>query len=91
MTGWLHTWGQAVPTGMPGMMSQQEMSRLMAHHGAHFDHMFLQMMIKHHQGAIEMARTEQSQGINLPARNLARQIETSQTAEIAQMQQLLRQ
>jgi uncharacterized protein (DUF305 family) len=114
MTGWLHTWGKPVPTGMPGMMSpmpgmmgspgpgmsgspmpgmtsQQEMSQLMAHHGAHFDHMFLQMMIRHHQGAIEMARTEQSQGVNPAARNLARQIETSQTAEIAQMQQLLRQ
>jgi uncharacterized protein (DUF305 family) len=76
---------------MPGMMSQQEMSQLMARHGAHFDHMFLQMMIKHHQGAIEMARTEQSQGVNPAAKKLARQIETSQTAEIAQMQQLLKQ
>jgi uncharacterized protein (DUF305 family) len=76
---------------MPGMTSRQEMSHLMADHGAHFDYMFLQTMIGHYQGAVEMARTEQSQGVNPAARNLARQIATSQTAEIAQMQQLLRQ
>jgi uncharacterized protein (DUF305 family) len=114
MTGWLHAWGQPVPTGMPGMMSpmpgmmgsptpemsgpsmpgmmsQQEMSQLMAAHGAHFDRMFLQMMIKHHQGAVEMAKTEHAEGVNSAAKKLAQQIETSQTAQIAQMQQMLKQ
>jgi uncharacterized protein (DUF305 family) len=76
---------------MPGMMSQQEMSQLMAAHGAHFDRMFLQMMIRHHQGAIEMAKTEQAEGVNPAAKKLAQQIETSQTAQIAQMQQMLKQ
>jgi len=75
MTGWLHAWGKPVPTGMPammapvpGMMSPQEMSQLMAAHGAQFDHTFLQMMIRHHQGAVEMAKTEQAKGLNPDAK-----------------------
>ncbi len=76
---------------MPGMMSQQEMSQLMAAHGAHFDRLFLQMMIRHHQGAVEMAKTEQAEGVNPAAKKLAQQIETSQTTQIAQMQQMLKQ
>ena len=75
---------------MPGMMSQREMSELMATHGVDFDQMFLQMMIRHHRGAVEMAKTEQAAGINPAARKLAKQIETGQTAEIAQMQQMLK-
>lgn len=76
---------------MPGMISQQEMSQLMAAHGATFDRMFLQMMIRHHQGAVEMAKTEQAKGLNPAAKKLAQQIQTSQTAQIAQMQQMLQQ
>ena len=66
------------------------MSQLMSAHGANFDGMFLQMMIQHHQGALEMAKTEQVEGVNPAARKLANQIEVAQTAEIAQMQQMLR-
>jgi uncharacterized protein (DUF305 family) len=51
--------------------------------------MFLQMMIKHHEGAVEMARTEQAEGKHPDAISLARRIETTQTAEIATMRKLL--
>jgi len=98
MTSWLHAWGKPVPTGMPammapmpGMMSPQEMSQLMAAHGAQFDHTFLQMMIRHHQGAVEMAKTEQARGLSPDAKKLAQQIDTSQTAQITQMRQMLEQ
>lgn len=74
---------------MPGMASDQDMTQMMGMHGPEFDRMFLQMMTRHHQGAIDMARTEQAHGINPDAKQLAHNIETSQTAEIAQMQQLL--
>jgi uncharacterized protein (DUF305 family) len=99
MTGWLQSWGEEVPedmnsTGhgdmdMPGMMSDADMEELEQATDVGFDRMFLQMMIKHHQGAIEMARTEQANGRNPDAVALAKQIETAQTAEIATMQQLL--
>jgi uncharacterized protein (DUF305 family) len=78
-----------MPTMMPGMTPQPRMSDMMQMHGAQFDHMFLQMMIEHHQGAIAMAKTEQASGANPQAKQLAKNIETSQTAQIAQMQQML--
>ena len=104
MTGWLKAWGEDVPStdmsgmpgmdhgsdqSMPGMMSTDDMHRLDKAHGADFDQMFLQMMIKHHQGAIEMAKTEQTKGQNPQAVKLAEGIEASQTAEIAEMRQML--
>jgi uncharacterized protein (DUF305 family) len=73
----------------PRMMSPQEMDQLRHAHGKAFDRMFLQMMIRHHQGAVEMARTELAHGVNPEAKRLARQIETSQTSEVSQMQQML--
>nr|MBA2773528.1 DUF305 domain-containing protein [Nocardioidaceae bacterium] len=57
--------------------------------GAEFDQMFLTMMIKHHTGAIEMAKTEQSDGKNPDAVALAKEIEADQTAEITRMKDLL--
>ena len=78
-------------TPMPGMMSEGELSQLKSAHGADFDRMFLQMMILHHQGALEMAKTEKVDGVNPAARKLASQIAVAQTAQIAQMEQMLRQ
>ncbi|MEU2155902.1 DUF305 domain-containing protein [Streptomyces sp. NPDC019396] len=102
MSGWLKAWGEKVPTGMgmdgmyhgvdgsgiPGMMDDQDMNRLDKARGA-FDTMFLTMMIEHHEGAIDMAKTEKQQGAYVPAKDLADAIITSQTAEITQMRQML--
>lgn len=74
---------------MPGMMSQDEMNRLMQAKDAEFDKMFLEMMIKHHQGAIDMAKVELAQGSNADAKALAQQIIDAQQAEINEMQKLL--
>lgn len=100
MTGWLEDWGQEAPSDsmggmddsgsdMSGMMSDAEMESMGAATGAKFDQMFLTMMIEHHTGAIEMAKTEQQAGENPDAIALAEKIEADQTAEIAQMEDLL--
>jgi uncharacterized protein (DUF305 family) len=98
MTDWLNTWGEMVSgdsmagmdhSSMPGMMTDDQMNQLMAASGADFDRMFLQMMTTHHQGAIEMANTEQADGSNPQAIALAKSIETSQTAEVAEMAEML--
>ena len=39
---------------MPGMLSQKEMDNLAAANGVEFDRLFLEYMIKHHQGALTM-------------------------------------
>ncbi len=47
---------------MPGMMTGDQMSELTAATGTDFDKMFLQLMITHHQGAVQMADTKLAQG-----------------------------
>jgi uncharacterized protein (DUF305 family) len=100
MRGWLGTWSAAMPGmsqesmpgmdgSMPGMMSGDDMKKLEAVKGAEFDKMWLDMMIKHHQGAIDMAKTELSKGGNGDAKALAQRIIDAQQAEITEMQGLL--
>lgn len=101
MTGWLEDWGGSVEdggmdmgsgmSGMSGMMSQTEMADLESATGAAFDRMFLEMMTRHHQGAVEMAQRELEQGEFGPAQELAQMIIDSQKAEIEEMQGLLEQ
>ena len=74
---------------MPGMMTEEEMSQLEGASDAEFEAMWLEMMIAHHEGAVEMAQQEQSEGSFAPAIDLAADIESSQTEEIETMQQLL--
>ncbi|MFF1607593.1 DUF305 domain-containing protein [Amycolatopsis sp. NPDC058278] len=89
MHGWLTSWGAGMP-GMPGMMSDDDMKKLEAAKGAEFDKMWLDMMIEHHQGAVDLARTELSKGGNADAKALARKIIDAQQAEITEMRGLLR-
>jgi uncharacterized protein (DUF305 family) len=98
MSAFLTSWGKPVPSpGMnqsmsgSGMMTEQEMTDLGKASGAAFDRMWVQMMIKHHQGAVAMAKTEQTSGQSAQAIELAKKIETGQNAEIATMQKLLKQ
>ena len=101
MTGWLEDWGQSESDDMGGMDMgddmggmdmggmDMDMSGLEAASGAEFDRMFLEMMTEHHRGAVEMAETEIADGQNAEAIALAREIASSQTAEIEEMQTIL--
>jgi uncharacterized protein (DUF305 family) len=57
---------------------------------AEFQTMWLRMMIRHHQGAVTMAKTELEDGTYDAARKLAQSVIDGQQAEIDQMNQLLR-
>ncbi len=83
--------GDSADTGMdmPGMMSAEDMEALDEASDAEFQDMWLDMMVEHHEGAVEMAATEQAEGQYKPAVELARDIQASQTAEIEKMQELL--
>ncbi len=83
--------GHGTGSSMGGMMSDADMANLSTLTGAAFDREFLTMMTAHHNGAIEMARTQLAQGQYQPAKALAQHIITSQTAEIATMKTLLTQ
>lgn len=104
MTEWLKKWGAAPATtsmpgmdhgsdhgSMPGMMTAEEMAKLNGAGGAEFDRTWLDLMIKHHQGALEMAKVAQEKGADADTKKLAQDIVTSQQAEITEMQNLLKQ
>ncbi|GIK37535.1 MAG: hypothetical protein BroJett011_13680 [Chloroflexota bacterium] len=55
--------------------------------GGEFDQMFIDMMVPHHQSAIEMARVEQQQGENPELKQMAESMIQSQQAEIDQLRQ----
>jgi uncharacterized protein (DUF305 family) len=74
---------------MPGMMSTGDMDKLKAASGAAFDKQFAQMMIDHHNGAIEMAREVQKNGSNSDVKKLAADVEKSQQAEVTALQKFV--
>jgi uncharacterized protein (DUF305 family) len=95
MTGWLTEWGASTDSmsgmdhGSDGMMSDSDMTALEQASGADAGKLFLEQMIQHHQGAIEMAQTEIDSGESSDAVALAEKIVADQTAEITEMQSML--
>lgn len=83
--------GQTMSSPMPGIMSDSDMAKLKSATGAAFDKLFLTMMITHHDGALVMAKTEQSMGQYGPAKAMAASIIASQSKQIALMKTLLAQ
>lgn len=97
MNSMLMTWGKP-PAGheghadtmdMPGMASAVDLEVFYRSSGAELDRMFVTLMIAHHKGAIEMARTERLQGINPQATALATSIMVSQQTEIVDLEAIL--
>ena len=74
---------------MPGMMTAEDMDALENASDEEFQDMWLEMMIEHHEGAVEMAETEQAEGRFEEAVDLAGLIVEAQTEEIATMRGLL--
>ena len=105
MTGWLVGGGVPAPVdkdgevighsmvGMGGptkaMVSKPEMTALRKATGPGFDRMWLQLMIRHHEGAAVTAKAHLARGINAEARALAQSITDRQSAQIVTMKSML--
>ena len=99
MQGWLHDHGQFVPDTsswrtmtMHGMLTAEEIARLEASRGPEFDRLFLEYMIRHHEGALQMvadlfATPRAAQDVDVSV--LANDVESTQTAEIGMMRVML--
>jgi len=74
---------------MTGMMTDEQMDALMAANGPEFDRMWLEMMIEHHEGAVEMSQEVLADGTNPQTREMAQSIIDGQQAEIGRMQEML--
>ena len=77
--------------GGSSMSMGGDAATLMPLKGAAFDKAFLELMTAHHQGALPMAQAQLDKGENPQAKVLAQEIIKAQTAEIAEMKQLLAQ
>jgi len=75
---------------MPGMATETELAQLRSLSGTPFDVLFLQLMIRHHQGGLEMARYGQQHATQPVVRSLAMAIAETQTAETTTMEDMLR-
>ncbi|ROR65352.1 DUF305 domain-containing protein [Agrococcus jenensis] len=97
LQGWLDEWGvEASADGGHGghgagggMMSEDDMQALEDADGAEASTLFLQQMVAHHEGAVEMAEVEVADGQHPDVVALAQQMADAQSAEIAEMEQLL--
>jgi uncharacterized protein (DUF305 family) len=102
MQSWLEDWGMGEMSDMgdvpgmgdmpdmgDGMLSQEELEALSEASGPAAARLFLEQMIAHHEGAIEMAEQELANGTDADVLELARTIVTTQTEEIALMREIL--
>lgn len=82
----------AHPALMPGMLTPEEIAQLGAARGSAFDRLFLEFMIKHHEGALQMvADLRRSPGALQEPQlfDFASDVDADQRAEIARMRRLL--
>jgi len=74
---------------MGGMLSDEDIAKLAVSKGAAFDRLFLEGMIAHHEGAIQMAEMIKD-STNSEVKKLFNNIVSSQSAEIEAMKALLK-
>jgi uncharacterized protein (DUF305 family) len=102
MKRWLALRGESTEMGhssngghsmlMPGMLTKREMDALRSSSGPEFDRRFLEGMIKHHEGALEMVDDlHKSPGAaqNAELFSFATDVDTGQRAEIKSMETVL--
>ncbi len=76
-------------SSMEGMMSVEDMEALSAARGEDCDRMWMEMMIRHHDGAIATAETAKVEASNAEVLVLADAVIAAQQAEIEEMEALL--
>lgn len=98
MLGWLEEWGMPTSSegghGMghgagDGMMSEQDMAALEEATGDDARRLFLEQMIVHHEGALQMTEMQLETGQHPDVLALAQQMHDDQSVEIGTMRQLL--
>ena len=90
MPGHTHvTAGAEGPVLMHGMASEAELGQLREASGVAAETLFLQLMIRHHEGGVIMARAVTALSRRPEVVQMAKSVEEGQQVEIARMKQLL--
>jgi len=74
---------------MPGLATEAQLAELESATGADADRLFLELMIAHHRGGVEMAEAVLDRSDEPVVRSLATGVVTAQEGEITYMEQLL--
>ena len=75
--------------GVVGMLSEEQLAALAAASGAEFDRLWVEGMIQHHQGALDMADVVLVEGRDLSANEIAAETASGQGGEIDRLRDLL--
>lgn len=93
MQDWLDAWsaagtshhGTAAMAGMAGMATPEQVAALDALEGVDAERRFLELMIAHHEGALEMTEPVLREGRNSFVRSVAKHVASEQQREIEAM------
>lgn len=66
---------------MPGMATPAQLASLQKATGKAFDTLFLQLMIKHHEGAVTMSGQQEKNGSDIRVGEMAQDVDVTQTKE----------
>ncbi|WP_144805231.1 DUF305 domain-containing protein [Curtobacterium sp. BH-2-1-1] len=96
LASWLQGWDEPTESehsgmghSMSGMMSDSDMNDLDQASAKDAGKLYLEQMVQHHKGAVDMAKTEVDKGKNTEAVAMAKSIVSSQTEQITQMRDML--
>ncbi|MDA0637796.1 DUF305 domain-containing protein [Nonomuraea sp. MCN248] len=89
MSGHGHAGAASSEGRMPGLASSEELTRLRAAQGAEAEVLFLQLMIRHHEGGVEMAEGALRLSDREEVIRMARKIVAGQKGEIKLMTDML--
>lgn len=84
-----HGDGMEMDSDLPGIVTHDELQNLEKANAAEFEPKWLELMIRHHQGAVEMAKAQKSDGEYAEAIKMAETIIAAQEDEIATMKNML--
>lgn len=105
LRAWLSSWGETPSgarnavgdaagsvhaVGTSAMISEAALDEVTASEHDSFDRLWLQMMIEHHERAVDASKTEQADGCSPDAMRLARQVELAQRRLVGHMEACLR-
>ena len=86
---WMNEWSLLAQDEFPGHVNPETIAALRVETGRRFDLMWLETMIDHHLGALDIARGVVESNPRPSIAEMARSTETLQTREISQMRALL--
>ena len=97
LKAWLTARGQKIPDSragtehahaMPGAVTPAQLRSLAGLSGSAFDRRFLDLMVTHHAGAVQMAAEVTTAGSDLAVQEVAAEVSVGQSAEIRRMEKL---